>query len=192
MHIDTKKNPKAGFTALGHSRGFSVIELMIVLVIASIILGVAIPSFNSLISSNAIASQTNHFSSAISLARSEAIKRNVSVMMCKRSGTGCSTTTQWESGWIIFADSDADDSLDSGEEIRLIDALNNNYTLRPSINNLNWLAFQSDGTVEANTGTFNGVTFRLCGPDADTSESRAITFNVIGQARLAKGTTSCP
>lgn len=192
MHIDTKKSSKVGFAALGRERGFTVIELMIVLVIASIVISVAIPSFNAMISSNAIASQTNHFSSAVSLARSEAIKRNVSVMVCKRSGATCSTSAQWENGWIIFADNDADESLDSGEEIRFIEALKNNYTLRPSISNLNWLSFQSDGKVEVNTGTFSGVTFRLCGPDADNTESRAVAFNVIGQARLSKGTASCP
>lgn len=192
MHIDTKKTIKAGFTELRRIQGFTVIELMITLVVIAIILSFAIPGFTSMISSNAIASQTNHFSSAISLARSEAIKRNVSVMVCKRSGNACSTSSQWESGWIIFADADADDALDSGEEIRLIEALKSNYTLRPSISNLNWLSFQSDGRVETNTGTFAGVTFRLCGPDADNSQSRAITFNVIGQASLAKGTASCP
>jgi type IV fimbrial biogenesis protein FimT len=173
--------------------GFTLVELMITIAVMATILSIAIPSFTSLISSNAIASQSNHFSGAISLARSEAIKRNTSVIICKRANLACTTTGQWEDGWIIFADSDNDDTLDSGEEIRYIDALKNNYTLRPSAATTHWLAFQSDGKVETNvSGIFSGVTFRLCGPDADNAASRAISFNVIGQAKLAKGTASCP
>ncbi|MGH1373241.1 MAG: GspH/FimT family pseudopilin [Cellvibrionaceae bacterium] len=172
--------------------GFTLVELLITVAIISITLAMAVPNFTSLVNSNAIASQTNHFSSAIGAARSEAITRNTSVIMCKRNNLSCSNGAQWESGWIIFADNDGDDTLDSGEELRYIDALRDNYTLRPSVATLNWLRFQSDGKVSSNLTTFSGVTFRLCGPDADNAESRAISFNVVGQARLAKGTTSCP
>lgn len=172
--------------------GFTLVELLITITIISITLAMAVPNFTALVNSNATASQTNHFSSAIGAARSEAITRNTSVIICKRNNLTCSNGVQWESGWIIFADNDGDDALDSGEELRYIDALRDNYTLRPSTATLNWLRFQSDGKVSSNLSTFSGVTFRLCGPDGDITESRAITFNVVGQARLARGTTSCP
>ncbi len=174
------------------NRGFTLIELLITVVIVAIMLAVAAPSFTALINSNAIASQTNYFSSAIGTARSEAITRNTPVIMCKRNNLTCSNGVQWENGWIIFADNDGDDALDSGEELRYMDALRNDYTLRPSTATLNWLRFQPDGKVSSNLTTFSGVTFRLCAPDADTTESRAISFNFVGQARLAKGTASCP
>ncbi len=172
--------------------GLTLVELMITIVVLAVVAGMAIPSFSYLVTSNAIASQTNHFAAAINLARSEAIKRNTDVIMCKRSGTGCDNNGQWEDGWVIFADNDADNSLDSGEEIQYVDALKPNYTLRASVTNTNWLSFQSDGRIITSTGAAGSVVFRLCAPDADNSESRAISLNAIGQARLSKGTTTCP
>ena len=175
------------------SNGFTLIELMVTLLITAILAGVALPNFIDMVDANAIASQSNYFTTTINLARSEAIKRNTPVLICKRSALACSTSANWEDGWIVFADSDGDETLDSGEEIRYFDPLRSSYTLRDESGTLNWLAFQANGRAQRNNiSPFAGVVLRLCAADANTATSRAISINSAGQTTLSIGTTACP
>lgn len=87
----------------GRHAGFTMIELMITVSVASVLLAVAIPSFNQMIVSSRLTSQSNEMVAALNLARSEAIKRNANVTVC-RSATGATTCAGaagvWQN-WII-------------------------------------------------------------------------------------------
>lgn len=65
------------------SRGFTLIELLVTLAVAIIIMTIAVPSFNGLMTNSRLASDYNEILSGLNLARSEAIKRreNVSFKM---------------------------------------------------------------------------------------------------------------
>ena len=60
---------------IGHSRGFTLIELMVTLTVMAILLSIAAPSFTSLMAANRMSTQTNEFIGALNLARSEAVRR---------------------------------------------------------------------------------------------------------------------
>ncbi len=84
--------------------GFTIVELMITVSVASILLAVAVPSFNQLMVTNRLTTQANDFVSALNYARSEAIKRNTSVSLCRASSataTTCATAAGNWSDWII-------------------------------------------------------------------------------------------
>ena len=49
--------------------GFTLIEMIVVMVFAAIILTIAVPNFNTLIRNNTLATQANELVSALSLAR---------------------------------------------------------------------------------------------------------------------------
>lgn len=89
--------------AWGHGAGFTMIELMITVALASILLAVAVPSFNQIIVSGRLTAQTNEMVAAVSLARSEAIKRNANVTLCRadNGSTTCATTAGAWQNWII-------------------------------------------------------------------------------------------
>ncbi|WP_348675110.1 GspH/FimT family pseudopilin [uncultured Abyssibacter sp.] len=103
------------------TRGFTLIELLVAVAVASILLAVALPSFQSLIASNRSASDANALLSILMLTRSEAIKRNTTVVACKSTdGESCSTDSSvgWDAGVVVFVDNVAtNNKIDSGETI---------------------------------------------------------------------------
>jgi type IV fimbrial biogenesis protein FimT len=112
------------------SRGFTIPELIITLGVAAIILSTAVPSVNSTIKNNRLATQVNHVITDLHFARSEAIKRDVRVILCRSSNPNasspqCSTDSgteyTWTLGYLIFADSGtaANSIYNAGSDILL-------------------------------------------------------------------------
>ncbi len=63
-------------------RGFSLLELIIVLVLVGVITSFAVPSFESTTQRNAVRKITNQLESDLKLARIEALSRGVKVTLC--------------------------------------------------------------------------------------------------------------
>lgn len=103
-----------------HERAFTLVELMITLAIAAIVLGVAIPSFQRMISNNRSATLGDELVGAIRFARSEAAARNQSVSVCA-TANGIACGGQWQQGFMVFIDSAADTAnapvIDSADDI---------------------------------------------------------------------------
>lgn len=62
--------------------GFTLWEVMMAVVVAGIVLGLAVPSFQEFQRSNAMAAAANDLVTGTLLARSEAVKRQVPVTLC--------------------------------------------------------------------------------------------------------------
>ena len=84
-------------------RGFSILELMVVVAIAAILLTVGVPSFQTLVFNNRITTEINRFSGSLAIARSEAVKVNTRVVVCPTSdGASCDKDADWENGWLTY------------------------------------------------------------------------------------------
>lgn len=99
--------------------GFSMIELIIVLVIAGLLASFAMPGFQIFLGGSQISSTTNNFISALYSARSEAIKRGSQAGVCPSNDptspvAECSASASWTDGWIVFADSNNNGLRDAG------------------------------------------------------------------------------
>jgi type IV fimbrial biogenesis protein FimT len=109
-------------------RGFTLIELLTTVAILAILAVVATPSFDGMIKNTRRRQSIDNFWHAIFLARSEAIKRNNVVSLCKsNNGTQCNNNAgSWSSGWIVFENLDHDypAQVDNGEPVlRIYDAV---------------------------------------------------------------------
>ena len=84
------------------TRGFTLVELMVTIVVLAVLVSMAIPSFDYVKLSNRLNSYSTDLVAGSQVARSEAIKRNAVVTLCASSnGTSC-TPGGWEQGWIVL------------------------------------------------------------------------------------------
>lgn len=98
--------------------GFSITELMVTLVVAAILLGVAAPSMQGAAQNARISTAHNALTGSLQLARSEAIKRRTNVSVCARGDDDQTCGTDWENGWLVFTDEGATrGTIDTGETI---------------------------------------------------------------------------
>ncbi len=75
-------------TTYSHSKGLTLLELLIVVAILAIAASVAVPNLTNLIRSNTTAVQVNELISLVHLARSQAIRSNDSAVLRLRSANG--------------------------------------------------------------------------------------------------------
>ena len=75
-------------------RGFTLVELLVVMAIAVVLLGVAAPSLRDIILAQRVKNASFDVFASITSARSEAITRNVPVTIAPAGGN-------WSNGWLV-------------------------------------------------------------------------------------------
>lgn len=85
---------QSGFPAARASRGFSLVELVIVVAMVAIILSIALPAYQDFVQRQRVSSAVTTLHSALVLARSEAVKRNTPIVISAAGG-------DWGGGWSI-------------------------------------------------------------------------------------------
>jgi type IV fimbrial biogenesis protein FimT len=181
--------------------GFTVLELMIAIAILAILMGVAAPSLRELRMNAAITGQANDLMATLATARAEAITRGVRIGVCTSSnGTSC-TNSQWQQGWIIFRDADADGAVDGGTvPLNAQGALDGGNTLTSAGHATNgagarYIAYGPPGAL---VSTLANVTFDLCdsrttanvGAGGSDNRGRRIAISSTGRAVVQRRT--CP
>lgn len=147
-------------------------ELIITLGIVSIVLTVAIPSLSTTIKNNRLAGTLNNMITDIHFARSEAVKRDVRVILCRVTDPNwnnpeCGGETRiWTGGYIVFAD----------------DSNNNNNTYQPGTDELlrRGQAAASGVRLRTNWTWNNNLEFN---PDGTTNEGGSIATMSICDSR---------
>lgn len=183
---------EAGAQLPAAQAGFTLIELMMVLVLVAVLLGVGGPSFQSSLQRNRMQTTVNSVATALSFARAEAVIRSEPVAICPTVDTASCSGSNWETGFLIFVDNGAggggaasDGTLNGAEELlRIGEPAGQGVTVRtanfPSTANI---VFQDSGRVLQNiSGTVTVCDAR------GANDARALIVEVSGQARRAVDT----
>ena len=181
-------------------RGFTLLEVMVVVAIIAVLAALAGPSFTPLIERWRVRQAVENLQSTLFYARSEAIKRGGNVSIRKTAnGDGCtnaSANTQWGCGWTVFVDTNNNGAQDAsqtppedtlqttaaptGVEVNL--ASSNGY-------------ITTDRWGQLDSATSKSFEFRLVpqGKDTANAGSTALCVGLGGRVkRLNKGDDTCP
>lgn len=174
--------------------GFTLVELMVTLAVASILVGVGIPSFQTMISNSRLTAATNDLIGALSYARSEAVKRGIPVTLLRIDPN----PAVWESGWFVFVDADGDNTTNPDVAsqcqpnqdcmLQIHDALHPGYTLSTGGSYDDRVTFLPNGRPDRGFGD----TFTLCDDSHSSAQSRQIIISSSGRARVVVGNGNCP
>ena len=169
----------SGNNPTGKNGGFTLIELMIVLVIVAAVLGLVPPGMAQLSLSTNLKSYSHEMLSSVYLARSEAIKRNAPVTLCvSTDGVTCAGAGDWEQGWIVLASDGTvvktNQSVMPGFRITSDAAAPDSHTM----------LFQSTGAAR----TSSNITVCRKLPEVGNQEKQ-VRVTATGKARLRTTTT---
>ena len=166
--------------SLAHQRGFTLIELMIVVALLGITAAIAVPNFGRMIDNNQHAAAANDFSGLLHFARSEAIRRGNRVTVYSLGGSNAGYGVCLDSG-LPDCKSKWDDPVPPDELLRISNKLPGRITITQTKSGGGPdLVFRGSGMAGGD------YEYRICG-DAGT-EAVGITVNAGGQIRLITDT----
>ena len=175
--------------------GFTLIEMLVVLALVSILMSLAAPSLAAMVNSMRLTVAVNSLFSSLMLARSEAVKRNARVVVCKSvGGEACVTTGGWEQGWIVFHDANNNGLRDAGEVLLLQQqALPAGVRLSGNSPLANYVSYTATGTTSYVSGAFQAGTLTACKESSTQGDARQIVISSAGRPRTVKTSAErCP
>ena len=150
-------------------KGFTLIELMVTLAVLAIVLGLAVPSFSSMLQDNRASSMGAELQGALQVARSEAVKRRQSVIICRSNaaGTACEHGEDWSGGWLV--------RQSGGDVLKVWNRAQGLAVVGPNVG----VTFRGNGMASANELSVK--------PTACTGEQkRVLTVSATGSTSLRK------
>lgn len=162
---------------LQRQKAFTLIELMISILVLLVLMAIAVPSFTDLLARNRLSGQANELLSVIQLARSEAIKQNQTIRLCKANTEldGCSAASGPWGGWLLADTASPTTVIRAGRfDGRLI--ISAAFTE---------LRFSGQGLIRSQNNQPLNSAFELCADGAEFADNgRILTFLSGGRSSI--------
>ncbi len=177
------------------SNGYTLPELLITVSVIAIMLSVAAPNLSNMVRDNRLVTELNLVMTNIHLARNEAAKRDVRVILCRSANPNLSVPTcggsdnNWSTGYLMFTGEDGNNTYQAGTDtlIRIGQPTEDGVRLRTASTWNNNLEINPNGTLNEG-GT---AIMALC-DDRGNSNGRQITIPLSGIPRMyAINTEDC-
>jgi type IV fimbrial biogenesis protein FimT len=165
--------------------GFTLVELMATVAISALMLSMAVPALDGLLSGARQTGAINDFVTSVHRARSTAITENTRVTLCPSSNGEDCEKVAWSDGWIAFADADSDQIVDASEKIISIASGTPGVTIR-SPEFANGLLYRPNGRVTGDAETV-GVfgSFTVC-DNRGVRSGKVMIVDFSGRPRLSE------
>jgi type IV fimbrial biogenesis protein FimT len=175
------------------SKGFTLFELVIVILIVSILATIGTSSFKYVTTSNRISSEVNGLLGDMQFARSQAAKTGSYVTVCPANValTSCSGNSTWTNGWIVFLDLNGNGAVDTATDkiIRTQRSISPD-TLVGSSAAFKFVTFNREGY--ASNGLTAWATINLNSSPVNAQWRRCLAVSAVGAMAVEKSGASVP
>lgn len=163
-------------------RGFTLIELMVTVAVIALLAAVAAPAMVTLMNSNRLSSSAGELTSALQLARVEAVRRSAAVTVCgSADGVACTNGASW-ANWIVVGTN----NINANTDVVSRGTLSGDLQISgPAAG----VRFSSAGLIPAQTN------LTVCIPtDQPDDNQRVLTVMLSGTVLMARnnGGGACP
>jgi prepilin-type N-terminal cleavage/methylation domain len=165
------------------NRGYTVLELVVVMALICILAAVGLPSLQTLLERQRLATTVHRLSTQLALARNSAISSRVPVSACPSLGDGgCRADSDWSQGWIVYRDPDQQGQPPDPGSILVQERMpaTGSMTLLSS-RGRRAVRFLADGRSAG-----SNLTIRICGRDRRLFAE--VVVNNVGRVRSARAT----
>lgn len=160
--------------------GVTLLEMMIVVVIMGLLASLAVPAYRFMIQNHRATVMTEEFANAIALTRNIALTSSASVSICAAADaslTACGTSANWNNGWIIFADPNADGVIaNQGDIERVHEGFPAGSTVTTTLARI---TYAGSGFLNSLSGTF-----ALTSAGCSGNHGRLITLSTTGRPAI--------
>lgn len=168
--------------------GFTLIELLITMVIGTVLMLVAVPSYVDFQRNSRLSDAVGTFTGAVNAARANAMKQGLNTYLVPITGTN------WSSGWMVYADTNWNQVYDAGIDTVILgrEAPGTDVSLVPSAGSSlasGYLLFNGSGYPRLKSGGFGAGTMVMSNI---SPRSSSIIINSSGRLRSCRtGSTGC-
>lgn len=165
-----------------HKKGFTLVDALVALAIGSILLGIAIPSFQQLWAKHQSRVVMMELAHLINFARITSVSKGQTVALCPISDNQ-ECGSDWAQGAMVFVDPNRNGKKEENDTVlRVLDEFPDGIQLTwRSFGGKSTLRFSPTGSTFLGNGTFN-----YCPADGDAQYANQIVVNYTGRLRFAQ------